>query len=541
MRKYLALALCALLLAGSLPAARAEDGFTYELLGDGTYSITGCTRTGDVVIPASYNGKPVTNLASQLFYAKRGITSVSIPASVTYFGEDPTDNQWDYVFSYCWDLKAISVAGGNTVFCSYDGVLYSADMTTLINYPCAKAGTQYTTSAVTNKLCCTSFAGNRNLKDLYLSNRSTIWYTYSFYASPSLTVHYLAGSASESRAQMFIERGLCRESDENFCSFALYTMNEKPEDEQNPVSIDETNFPDAQFRAFVATLDANNSGKLSDNERLNVKTMLLDGKGIADLTGIKHFYNLEVLHCENNSLTGLDMSMNPFLKELYCGGNRLTALDVLSNSELTVLNCAENRLTELWLIYNEKLTELNVSDNALTTLDVGQNPKLRLLNCSRNRLVCLDVSANPALEVLNCTGNSRELTSANGSYNLYLLPDFDVAKASEWTGGTVDGALLWVTEPGNQVNVTYTYDCGGGRAAVFLLNVKVTESPRLPGDATDDGVVDGRDVLRLMKYFAGQEVTFNARNADVTGDGEVDGRDVLRLMKYFAGQNVELK
>ena len=64
---------------------------------------------------------------------------------------------------------------------------------------------------------------------------------------------------------------------------------------------------------------------------------------------------------------------------------------------------------------------------------------------------------------------------------------------------------------------------------------------RLPGDVTGDGVVDGRDVLRLMKYFAGQDVTIDERNADVTGDGAVDGRDVLRLMKYFAGLDVELK
>ena len=77
--------------------------------------------------------------------------------------------------------------------------------------------------------------------------------------------------------------------------------------------------------------------------------------------------------------------------------------------------------------------------------------------------------------------------------------------------------------------------------SVSGVSVKAVKSSRLPGDATDDGEVDGRDVLRLMKYFAGQAVTFNEANADVTGDGEVDGRDVLRLMKYFAGQNVTLQ
>lgn len=76
---------------------------------------------------------------------------------------------------------------------------------------------------------------------------------------------------------------------------------------------------------------------------------------------------------------------------------------------------------------------------------------------------------------------------------------------------------------------------------VDSVKCTVKVQKRIPGDATDDGIVDGRDVLRLMKYFAGQNVTFNESNADVTGDGIVDGRDVLRLMKYFAGQNVELK
>ena len=70
--------------------------------------------------------------------------------------------------------------------------------------------------------------------------------------------------------------------------------------------------------------------------------------------------------------------------------------------------------------------------------------------------------------------------------------------------------------------------------------VPALEPDRLPGDVNGDGAVDGRDVLRLMKYFAGQDVTINEANADVTGDGAVDGRDVLRLMKYFAGQDVAL-
>ena len=45
-----------------------------------------------------------------------------------------------------------------------------------------------------------------------------------------------------------------------------------------------------------------------------------------------------------------------------------------------------------------------------------------------------------------------------------------------------------------------------GALLTVVVKVQPEQGKRLPGDVTDDGVVDGRDVLRLMKYFAGQNV-----------------------------------
>ncbi len=63
---------------------------------------------------------------------------------------------------------------------------------------------------------------------------------------------------------------------------------------------------------------------------------------------------------------------------------------------------------------------------------------------------------------------------------------------------------------------------------------------KTPGDVNDDGVTDGRDCIRLMKYLAGETdretgeaIRINEVNADVTGDGVVDELDLLRLMKYM--------
>lgn len=168
-----------------------DGNFEYKIMDDGTVSITGCCLTGDVTIPASIDGHTVTNLARQLFYGKDNITSVTIPATVTYFGSSSDDNYWDYVFSYCYNLENIYVDGDNPSFCSIDGVLFEKDGKTLINYPCNHKGEVYHVTA--DLLCCTSFASCQNLKFLFLDNPDTVWYTYTFYNTGSLTTFYQAG------------------------------------------------------------------------------------------------------------------------------------------------------------------------------------------------------------------------------------------------------------------------------------------------------------------------------------------------------------
>ena len=65
-------------------------GLEYELSDDGTaYTVVGVGSTGDtnIVIPATYNGLPVTSIGSGAFSGCRSLTSVTIPDSVTSIGE----------------------------------------------------------------------------------------------------------------------------------------------------------------------------------------------------------------------------------------------------------------------------------------------------------------------------------------------------------------------------------------------------------------------------------------------------------------------
>ena len=73
------------------------------------------------------------------------------------------------------------------------------------------------------------------------------------------------------------------------------------------------------------------------------------------------------------------------------------------------------------------------------------------------------------------------------------------------------------------------------------------EGDILPGDVNADGVVDGRDVIRLMEYLAdetdpetGLAYAIHEDNADVDGSGAVDEKDLLRMVRYMGGEDVEL-
>lgn len=218
--------------------------------------------------------------------------------------------------------------------------------------------------------------------------------------------------------------------------------------------------------------------------------------------------NLETLECYDNQLTSLDVTQNTALKELDCYNNQLTNLDVTQNKALWKLRCTVNKLTSLDVSQNTALQELYCSKNNLISLDVTQNIALKELNCYNNQLSNLDVSKNTQLKLLTCSGNNLtslnvEYTSINPSnpfdlyaedntysiavesdrtFDLSTLPEFDVSKAKNWNGGSVNGNTLTVNKDANEV--TYTYDCGKGISRDFVLNVNVVPDGSTGGGST---------------------------------------------------------
>ena len=90
------------------------------------------------------------------------------------------------------------------------------------------------------------------------------------------------------------------------------------------IAINETNFPDALFRDYIAeNADMDADGQLSELEVSGVTGIDVSGMGIRDLRGIEYFTELESLDCSGNELTSLDLSTNTKLQSLNAENNRL--------------------------------------------------------------------------------------------------------------------------------------------------------------------------------------------------------------------------
>ena len=84
-----------------------DDRLTFELNEDGkSYYVSDCKESaaGPVVIPTTYNGKPVTAIGESAFEKCSSLTEVSIPNSVTSIGED--------AFYECTALVTVTIGNG---------------------------------------------------------------------------------------------------------------------------------------------------------------------------------------------------------------------------------------------------------------------------------------------------------------------------------------------------------------------------------------------------------------------------------------------
>ncbi len=134
----------------------------------------GCSSLKSIIIPNS-----VKSLGKEAFGGCSSLVSVNIPSGVTYIGED--------CFVGCSQLTSINVEKGNENYKSVQGVLFSGDKKTLIQYPAGKSIDAY---IIPNNITCVdkyAFYGCSNLISITIPDSVTSIGSNAFYNCSNLT------------------------------------------------------------------------------------------------------------------------------------------------------------------------------------------------------------------------------------------------------------------------------------------------------------------------------------------------------------------
>ena len=213
---------------------------------------------------------------------------------------------------------------------------------------------------------------------------------------------------------------------------------------EGSVEINETNFPDANFRNYIKSeLTDSNGNKVGEDDVITadeiaaVTQIHVLNKSISDLKGIEYFTNITYLNCCNNNLTLLDVSQNTKIVSLYCDSNQLKSLDVSKNTEIETLCCQQNQLTSLDVSTNTRLENFYCYENQLTSLDVSKNTKLSFLYCNSNNITSLNLTNNP------------QISNISIEYNPIL--SIDCGGAEPTLFADADSLYMFMVENGNEL------------------------------------------------------------------------------------------
>ena len=114
------------------------------------------TFAGELTIPAEIEGHHVDYVGNACFLNAKGITAVTVPASITDMG--------DSVFMGCTSITEFRVEPGNPYYSIKDGVLMADDGAFLVAYPAGKADAEYTVPAGVNEIAPGAFSYSYQLK-----------------------------------------------------------------------------------------------------------------------------------------------------------------------------------------------------------------------------------------------------------------------------------------------------------------------------------------------------------------------------------------
>ena len=334
------------------------------------------------------------------------------------------------------------------------------------------------------------------------------------------------------------------------------------------IAINETNFPDENFRNNLLSTSYGYDGVLTELEASLVNTMDVAYGTLQSLKGIEYFTELKSLNCGDNQIATMDLSKNTKLTSLDCHSNQLTSLDVSKCTELTRLECGYNQIATLDLSDNTKLNTVYCYGNNMATLDVSKCTELTRLECMENQLTTLDVSNMPMLVGLYCSENL--LTSLDVSKSTLLqrlecysnqLTSLDVSNNTALTNLECEDNQLTALDVSNNTMLKglriYKNQIKGKAMDILVAGLPMVDGRSMRAIYNEG---EGNEMTRKQVYAAWEKGWIPERyglietdygsyysweeyygsdddilRGDVNGDGEVNVGDLVSVSNYMAG------
>ncbi len=180
-------------------------GLDYALINDDQAYEVGvgdAYEESSILIPKYHQDKQVTRIMDFGFQYADYMNIIHLPETIIEIGNrsfmDASSLNHIYLpdrlevigpsaFRNCYSLEAIHVSELNQFFHSIDGVLFSKDLETLIQYPQAKSSTSYVVPDHVKIIGENAFSAANNLTSLDLGNGVTTIMTHAFYKMNGIT------------------------------------------------------------------------------------------------------------------------------------------------------------------------------------------------------------------------------------------------------------------------------------------------------------------------------------------------------------------
>lgn len=220
-------------------------------------------------------------------------------------------------------------------------------------------------------------------------------------------------------------------------------------------------------------------------------------------------------HFNINILSSIDSAANTSEHQLVRVYEQKATCEVPGNIEYWICN-------ECGKIYADSGENTELLPEDVVTIQTGH--KLTLIPAAE---VSCDLDGNHAYYVCEYCG--RLFEDGTGTVEITDADSVKIpATGHEWGEWTV------VREPGAYEDGEEQRVCAHDPSHIETRAIPCLVGEHLQGDVNSDGTVDQRDVVRLMKYLTGADITVSVPALDINGDGDVDTKDLTHLLKLIS-------